>query len=137
LVRWRNPKGLTVIDALITLCVIGILIGVVIPKFQRMAHEAQELAVKSELANIRTSITLFKMLNGRNPKSLSELIEKSVMLPARIGADQYSGSFFKQKYLTVNVVDEKGNILDAYGNYFCYDPVRGEVRSSTKGCDLW
>ncbi len=137
MVRWRNPKGLTVIDALITLCVIGILIGVVIPKFQRMAHEAQELAVKSELANIRTSITLFKMLNGRNPKSLSELIEKSVMLPARIGADQYSGSFFKQKYLTVNVVDEKGNILDAYGNYFCYDPVRGEVRSSTKGCDLW
>jgi Tfp pilus assembly protein PilE len=134
---FRNQKGVTVVEAVIALCVIGLLTGGVITKYQRVLQQARESAVKAELANIRTSIALFKLLNNRNPKSLAELIEKNVMLPARIGSDQYSGSFFKQKYLTVNVVDEKGNILDAYGNYFCYDPVRGEVRSSTKGCDIW
>jgi type II secretory pathway pseudopilin PulG len=136
-ILFRNQKGMTVVEAIIALIVIGLLTGIVISIFQRVVNAARESAVKTELANIRTSIQLFRMLNGRNPKSLTELIQKNVMLPARIGADPYSGSFFKQKYLTANVVDEKGNMLDAFGNYFCYDPVRGEVRSSSKGCDMW
>jgi len=136
-ILYRKQKGMTVVEAVIALCVIGLLTGVVISKYQRTVKAARESAVKAELANVRTSIQLFRMLNGRNPKSLTELIEKNVMLPARVGADQYSGSFFKQKYLTANIVDKKGNMLDAFGNYFCYDPVRGEVRSSTKGCDIW
>ena len=134
---FRNPKGMTVIEAVIALCVIGALIGVVILKYQRVAKEARETAVKAELVNIRTSIQLFKMLNGRNPESLNEMIEKNVMLPARIGADIYTGSFFKQKYLMANAVDAKGNLLDAFGNPFTYDPNGGEVKSSTKGCDIW
>ena len=64
---FRDQEGLTVLDALITLCLIGILIGVVVPKFQQVAKEAQETAVKAELANIRRGITLFKILNDRTP----------------------------------------------------------------------
>ena len=135
--RLRNRKGLTVIDAAITICLIGVLIGIVIPKYQRMAHEAQEAALKMELSNIRTSIQLFRMLNGRYPNSLNELIEKKVMLPARIGSDPYTGPILDQKYLMLNAVDEKGNILDAFGNPFLYDLFRGEVRTTTKGYETW
>ena len=67
---FKEAKGLTIIDTLITLCLIGILIGVVIPRYQRLAREARETAVKTELMNIRTSIRLFNMLNNRNPDSL-------------------------------------------------------------------
>lgn len=133
----KGPKGFTIIDALITLCLIGILIGVVIPKYQRLAREAQEVALKTGLANIRMSIKLFKMLNNRNPESLKELTEKKVMLPARIGTDRYSGSFFDQNYLMSQAVDSKGNIVDAFGNPFAYDPLRGEVKATTKGCEDW
>lgn len=137
MIRQGDQKGFAIIDALITLCLIGILIGVVIPKYQRVAQEAQEIAVKAELTNIRTSIGLFRMLNNRNPESLRELIEKKVMLPARTGADRYSGSFFDRNYLMSHAVDSQGNIVDAFGNPFAYDPARGEVKASTKGCEDW
>ena len=71
-----NPKGFTALDAVITLCLIGVLFGIVVPRYQRLAQEAQETALKAELVNIRTSIRLFKMLNSRNPQSLKELMEK-------------------------------------------------------------
>ena len=134
---FRDQEGLTVLDALITLCFIGILIGVVVPKFQQVAKEAQETAVKAELANIRRGIILFKILNDRNPRNLHELMQKDVMLPARIGPDPYSDSFFKRKYLMTNSIDAQGNLVDAFGNFFYYDPVRGEGKSSTKGCETW
>lgn len=72
----RGQEGIAVIEALIGFCLIGILIGVLIPRFQQVTRVARESALKSELANIRTSIKLYKMLNGRNPDSLKELIDK-------------------------------------------------------------
>jgi type II secretory pathway pseudopilin PulG len=132
-----HEKGITIVETLITLCLIAVLVGVVVPKYQRVAREAQETALKAGLTNIRLSITLFKMLNNRNPKDINELTEKEVMLPARIGRDPYTGSIFKQKYLIPQVKDANGNILDAFGNPFLYDAARGEVKSSTKGYETW
>jgi type II secretory pathway pseudopilin PulG len=132
-----HQKGLTIVETLITLCLIGALIGVVVPKYQRMAREAQESALKAGLTNIRLSIKLFKMLNGRNPRDLGELTERDWMLPARIGADPYTGSIFKQKYLITQARDAKGNILDAFGNPFSYDAAGGEVKSTTRGYETW
>lgn len=134
---FAGSKGLTIVETLITLCLIGILTGIVIPKYQFMAREAQVSALKAELTNIRTSIRLFKMVNKRNPASLKEMIEKKVMLPARTGGDKYSGSIFIDSYLMRKAVDALGNKMDAFGNVFTYDSVRGEVRSSTKGYETW
>jgi len=129
-----NAKGLTIIDAVIVLCLIGILIGVVIPKYQRMAREAQEAALKIGLANIRSSIRLFRALNERNPKSLNELIEKSVMLPSRMGPDPSAGSIFlDENYLAAQALDAHGRLVDPFGSYYEYDPVLGAVKSSTRG----
>ena len=137
MIFFTNRKGLTIVETLIALCLIGVLVGVVIYQYNRVAREAQETAVKTELANIRTSINLFKIMNNRNPESLNDLLEKNVMLPARIGSDPYSDSFFKRKYLMTNSIDAQGNLVDAFGNFFYYDPVRGEVKSSTEGCETW
>ncbi len=133
---WKQ-KGLTIVEALIALGLIGILIGVVIPKYRELARKAQEVALKTALTNIRTSISLYKMLNKKNPQSLRELIEKDVMLPARIGKDPYSGSIFKQKYLTQQSLDAKGNIVDPFGEPFTYDPIQGKVRTTTKRYETW
>lgn len=135
--RSGGCKGFVLLEAVIALCVAGVLFGVVVVKYRQVAQAAQETAVKAELTNIRTSIQLFKMLKGRNPKDLKELIEKNVMLPARIGPGPYSGSIFQRKYLMANAVDSHGNVLDAFGNYFCYNPAKGEVKSSSKGCEPW
>jgi Tfp pilus assembly protein PilE len=135
---FKHAKGFTIIDAVITLCLVGILIGVVIPKYQRVAREARDTAVRAELANIRASINLFRLLNGRNPLSLKEMVEKKVMLPARVGSDKYTGSIFlKESYLMAYAVDKEGNIIDSFGNPFFYDAIKGEVRSSTKAYENW
>jgi competence protein ComGC len=133
----RKQQGLTTIDAIITLLLAGILVGVVIPKYRQVARAAQESALKAELSNIRTSIRLFQMLNRRNPESLKEMMEKKVMLPGRVGSGVYSGSFIEQRYLLKNAVDAEGNKVDAFGNPFSYDPSRTEVRSTTKGYENW
>jgi Tfp pilus assembly protein PilE len=134
---FRDQEGLTVLDAVISLCLIGILICIVFPKFQQVAKEARETAVKAELVNIRRAVALFRILNERNPESLNELIQKDVLFPARIGPNPYSGSFFKQKYLMANAVDAKGNKLDAFGNPFLYDSESGKVRPTTEGYENW
>jgi competence protein ComGC len=135
---FKDAKGLTIIDALISLCLIGVLVGVFIPHYLRLAHEARETAIKMELANIRTSIRLFRMLNERNPGSLRELIENDVLIPARIGKNQYTGPiFFNEKYLVAQAQDEQGRLVDSFGNLYAYDPVRGQVRTSTKGYESW
>ncbi len=135
---FKDAKGLTIVDAVITLCLIGILIGVVIPKYNRVAREAREAALRMGLSNIRTSIGLFRMLNERNPRSLRELIENDVLFPARSGAATASGPIFlDEKYLVKQAQDADGHLVDAFGNRYAYDPVRGEVKASTKGYESW
>jgi len=134
----KRSKGLTTVETVISLCLIGILVGVVIPKYKRVAHVAQETALKTGLTNIRTSIKLFKMLNGRNPRSLHEMIEKNVMLPARVGTQPTTGPvFFKQQYLMLQAVDGRGNVIDVFGNPYFYDPINGIVRATSKGYENW
>lgn len=133
-----NAKGLAVYEALVTLCLIGVLTGVVIVKYYRVFQEARETAIKAELVNIRTSIQLFKMLNGRNPQSLKEMTEIKVMYSARIGPDRYSSPIFlKESYLMEYAVDKEGNIIDVFGKPFAYDANKGEVRSTTQGYENW
>lgn len=135
--RTRGQRGLTVVDAVITVCLIGLLFGIVVPKYRRVAHEAQEAALQAELANIRSSVQLFRMLNGGNPGSLREMVEKQVILPARTGSDDFTRSLFEERYLMPHAVDEEGNILDAFGNPFWYDFRTGEVRTTTKEYERW
>jgi type II secretory pathway pseudopilin PulG len=135
---FKYAKGFTIIDALISLCLIGVLAGVVIPHYLRLAHEARETALKMGLANIRRSIGLFRMLNERNPGSLNELIEKNVMLPSRMGPDPSAGSIFlDDKYLAAQALDAQGRLVDAFGNRYAYDPAHGQVKASTKGYESW
>ena len=64
-------------------------------------------------------------------------VEKKVILPARTGSDDFTGSLFEERYLMPHAVDEEGNILDAFGNPFWYDFRTGEVRTTTKKYERW
>lgn len=133
----KCQKGLTILDTIVTLFFVGILVGVVIPQYQKVALAAQEAALKAELANIRTGIQLFQIRYKRNPASIREMMEKKILLPARIGSAPATWSFFEKRFLLKQAVDAEGGKLDAFGNPFLYDPVKGEVRSSTGGYAEW
>ncbi len=133
----RGGKGLTIVDAIISLCIIGVLLLVVVPRYQRLAREARETALKAELTNIRTTIKLFRLLNGRYPESLREMTEKKILVPAGAAKDTFSRSIFDDRYLLPNSVDSQGNITDAFGSRYVYDAAKGTVRSGTSGYEEW
>jgi len=133
----QDQRGLTVVEAVIAICIMSILISIVVPKYQRLAREAREAALKTGLMNIRTSIALFKMLNNRYPKDFAEMTEKNIMLPARLGNDPFTGSFFSRKYLMLQVHDGQGRYLDSFGNPFVYDGRQGVVKSTTRDYESW
>lgn len=132
-----REKGLTVLEAVVSLCVIGALVLVVVPRYQRVTREARESALKAELTNLRFTIRLFRQLNGRYPASLREMMEKKILQPARTGADGYGGSVFDDRYLLPNAVDGEGNVIDVFGNPYRYDADRGSVRPTTAGYESW
>ena len=74
-------RGLGVIDTVIVVLIISVFIVVFIPRYYRIAREAQETQLKAELNNIRMSLDLFKLYNTEYPKDLRELITNKYLAP--------------------------------------------------------
>jgi type II secretory pathway pseudopilin PulG len=129
--KWTGEKGLGIIDTLIVLVLISILIGVVIPKYQRMADEARETALKMGLQNIRMAIRVYHMVNQGYPADLKDLVNKRFILPVR------EDTIFSQEYLRTLAMDADGYPLDPYGNRYRYDSISGHVASITEGYENW
>lgn len=101
--------------------------------YLRLIRQAREVALQSELVNIRTAIFLFTTLNRRFPGSLRELVEKKYLLPdaefslAEGKIKVENRSIFARAYLEAQSLDAQGRILDPFGNPYRYDPRCGRV----------
>lgn len=131
-----NQRGMTILDTLITLSLIGILIWVVIPRYQRLAVEAQRVALRTELGSIRMALQLYKIKNHRYPPDLRVLLREQYLLPVSQEPGK-EGGIFKQSYLEARSLDEEGYLLDPFGNRYAYDPRTGRVWSRTQGYEDW
>lgn len=129
--RLRGEQGLGIIDTLIVVVLISILIGVVIPKYQRMAQEAREAVLQVSLGNIRKGIQLYVLTKKEIPPDLQVLIREQVVIPMA------SGTIFSDTYLNSVTMDSEGYPLDPFGNRFGYLPATGQVFSTTKGYEKW
>ncbi len=124
-------RGLGVIDTVIVVLIISVFVVVFIPRYYRIAKEAQETQLKAELNNIRMSLDLYKMHNSEYPKDLRELITKKYLSPYK------EDTIFKEEYLKPHSLDENGYPLDPFKNKFKYDPITGMVASSSAGYEKW
>ena len=129
--RIREEKGLGIIDTLVSLVVIAILIGVVIPRYQGMAQDAQETALRISLGGIRKGIMAYVIINKRIPGDLRDLVTEKVILPVR------EDTMFTTRYLKGIALDDAGHLLDPFGNRYGYDTKNGAVYSTTKGYEKW
>ena len=128
--QW-GEGGLGVVDTVIVVLIISVFIGVFIPRYYRLAKDAQEIQLKAELNNIRMSLDLYKLHNSEYPKDLRELITKKYLSPYK------EGTIFKEEYLKTSSLDEEGYPLDPFNNKFKYDPNTGRVLSATAGYEKW
>ena len=126
-----EEKGLGIIDTLVVLVVISVFIGALIPRYQRIAQEAQETALKMGLGNIRKGIMVYVLINQRLPTNLRDLLKERIILPVR------EDTIFTTEYLRVLSLNSEGYPVDPFGNRYAYDPQTGRVSSTTKGYEAW
>lgn len=126
-----NQRGQGILDTLLVCILVGILIGTVIPYYQRLAQEAREAALQMGLVNIRKGVELYQVIQGHYPPDLKSLVHVQFIIPAR------EDTFFSGEYLRHRATDRAGNLLDPFGNRYQYDPSKGTVVSGTKGYESW
>lgn len=127
----RNQKGAGALETLFVCIVVSILIGVVIPYYQKLEQEGKEITLKTGLMNIRKGIELYQALQGFYPADLKTLVQARYAIPFR------DNSVFSGEYLSSQTVDPEGNLLDPFGNRYRYNKKDGTVFSGTSGFEKW
>ena len=127
--RLKGEQGLGIIDTLIVLVLISVFIGVLMPRYERTAREAQEVALQISLGNIRKAVQVYVLTQKRIPAGLRDLMKEKYILSTR------EGTIFTTEYLRAVSMDEDGYPIDPFGNRYGYDPSNGRVYSTTEGYD--
>jgi len=126
----KGQAGRTTFETLLITSLVGILLVIAISNFLTSVKLVRGSALRIELSNIRTAITLYITLNRRYPASLKDMVREGYALP--IG-----GELIKYKYFEGMAVDKDGNLLDTFGAPFTYERKTGRAKSSSKGYESW
>ena len=73
----RKEKGFTLIELLIVMALLGVLVAVMLPKYQDLTPEAKLVASQQNLQTIRSAILIYAAKNqttGGMPDSLGDLV---------------------------------------------------------------
>ena len=89
-----SARGMTLIEILVVLVLIGIVMGIVGGNFIGRGEEAKRKAAKIEIGQIGQTLDLFKLEVGRYPTS-QEGLQALVTAPAA-GVSNWNGPYWKQ-----------------------------------------
>ncbi|GMU73435.1 MAG: hypothetical protein AMXMBFR42_28900 [Burkholderiales bacterium] len=92
-VPFRCERGMTLIEILVVLVLIGVVLGIVGGNFIGRGEKAKADAAKIEIGQIGQALDLYKLETGRYPSS-SEGLQALVSAPA--GASNWNGPYWKK-----------------------------------------
>jgi general secretion pathway protein G len=73
-VRWRS-RGFTLVELILVIVIIGILAGIILPKFAGQTDQAKIATAKSNLSSLRAATRMFAANNnGTPPGTLAVLV---------------------------------------------------------------
>lgn len=75
----RTLRGFTLIELLVVLAAVGLLLGIVAPRYLQHVDQAREVTLKHNLAGVRDSIDKFYADRGRYPANLQELVQANYL----------------------------------------------------------
>ncbi|MFH0799883.1 MAG: type II secretion system protein GspG [Pseudomonadota bacterium] len=120
--KQKRPAYETVIVAL----VVGLSLVLGIGLYSGRARIQKSNLLIQELAMLRSSVTVYKMLNGKNPESLEEL-----------AASTYKVDSMPRPYIDRLPRSQNGGVVDPFGNPYRYDIKSGWVCSGTPEFARW
>jgi general secretion pathway protein G len=106
----RFSPGFTLIEILIVVTIIGILVTLAQPSFNRAVTSAKEAALKENLFILRDVIDQFYADNTKYPTALSELVEKGYI--RQVPKDPITGS--AESWVIVPATDEQGQQVGVF-----------------------
>jgi general secretion pathway protein G len=87
------PRGMTLIEILVVLVLIGIVMGIVGGNFIGRGEEAKRKAAKIEIEQIGQALDLYKLETGRYPTT-QEGMQALISAPA--GVNNWNGPYWKK-----------------------------------------
>ena len=91
--RYSSTRGMTLIEILVVLVLIGIVMGIVGGNFIQRGEKAKRDAAKIEIGQIGQTLDLFKLEVGRYPTS-QEGLQALITPPA--GVSNWNGPYWKR-----------------------------------------
>ena len=89
----RRQAGLTLIEILVVLVLLGIVMGIVAGNFIGQGEEAKRKAASIEISQIVNTLDLFKLEIGRYPTSQEGL---QALISAPAGVTNWNGPYWKK-----------------------------------------
>jgi general secretion pathway protein G len=106
----RFHRGFTLIEMLIVVTIIGILVTLAQPSFNRAVTAAKEATLKENLFILRDVIDQFYADNTTYPTALTELVEKGYI--RQVPKDPITGS--AETWVVVPATDEQGQPVGVF-----------------------
>jgi general secretion pathway protein G len=107
----RKEKGFTLIELMVVIVILGILAGLVLPRFMGRTEEAKRTKARIQIENLEGALKLYKLDSGTYPtteQGLDALVQKP-------GTGAIPKNWRDGGYL------EKGKVpLDPWGNPYVY-----------------
>ncbi len=103
-------RGFTLIELLIVISIIGILVTLAQPYYQRAVTAAKEATLKEDLFILRDVIDQYYTDNAKYPAALNDLVEKRYI--RRVPRDPITGSV--ESWALVYFTDEQGQQQGIY-----------------------
>ena len=72
-------RGFTIIELMIVLTIMGILVAIAIPTYQKSLIRANETVLRSNLFTLRTMIDEYTYDKQKGPQTLQELVEQGYL----------------------------------------------------------
>lgn len=94
--RRATERGMTLIEILVVLTLIGIIMGIVAGNFIGRGEEAKVKAAKIEMSQISQALDLFKLEIGRYPTTQEGL---QALITAPTGVSNWNGPYWKKSAL--------------------------------------
>jgi general secretion pathway protein G len=75
----RASRGFTLIEIIIVFALIGILVGLALPRYQHSRRRAQEAVLKEDIFQMRKLIDQYYSDKGKYPATLRTLVEENYL----------------------------------------------------------